>query len=131
MTNVCSLVSQPIFTMSAQQSQLKDLNETDFSAFLKNYRGNTVSELWNTSLLKNACVFPWRPFGSFACVVINARQRCRNLEGVSTKRVCMSQGRDRSVVRTGLGYGETTCHQSKQTPLYNMTEDRTPCCPVT
>ncbi|KFO88770.1 Piezo-type mechanosensitive ion channel component 2, partial [Buceros rhinoceros silvestris] len=34
---------QPIFTMSAQQSQLKDLNETDFSAFLKNYRGNTAA----------------------------------------------------------------------------------------
>lgn len=105
MTNVCSLVSQPIFTMSAQQSQLKDLNETGFSAFLKNYRGNTVSELWNTSLRRNVCVFPWRPFVSFACVVINAQPRCRNLEGVFTKRVCVCQGWDRSVVRTGLGYG--------------------------
>ncbi|KFP76012.1 Piezo-type mechanosensitive ion channel component 1, partial [Acanthisitta chloris] len=29
---------QPIFTMSAQQSQLKDLNQTDFSAFMGDYR---------------------------------------------------------------------------------------------
>ncbi|XP_074940768.1 piezo-type mechanosensitive ion channel component 2 isoform X7 [Phalacrocorax aristotelis] len=34
---------QPIFTMSAQQSQLKDLNQTGFSAFLGSYRGNTAA----------------------------------------------------------------------------------------
>ncbi|XP_069709861.1 piezo-type mechanosensitive ion channel component 2 isoform X4 [Phaenicophaeus curvirostris] len=34
---------QPIFTMSAQQSQLKDLNQTDFNAFLGSYRGNTAA----------------------------------------------------------------------------------------
>jgi len=43
-TSVCSFVSQPIFTMSAQQSQLKDLNQTGFDTFLGSYRGNTVSE---------------------------------------------------------------------------------------
>ncbi|KFP80446.1 Piezo-type mechanosensitive ion channel component 2, partial [Apaloderma vittatum] len=36
---------QPIFTMSAQQNQLKDLNQTGFNAFLGSYRGNTVSEI--------------------------------------------------------------------------------------
>uniref|UniRef100_A0A8C4UGG9 Piezo type mechanosensitive ion channel component 2 n=1 Tax=Falco tinnunculus TaxID=100819 RepID=A0A8C4UGG9_FALTI len=34
---------QPIFTMSAQQSQLKDLNQTGFNAFLGSYRGNTAA----------------------------------------------------------------------------------------
>uniref|UniRef100_A0A8C0BPH0 Piezo type mechanosensitive ion channel component 2 n=1 Tax=Buteo japonicus TaxID=224669 RepID=A0A8C0BPH0_9AVES len=34
---------QPIFTMSAQQSQLKDLNQTGFDAFLGSYRGNTAA----------------------------------------------------------------------------------------
>uniref|UniRef100_A0A8C3LJJ6 Piezo type mechanosensitive ion channel component 2 n=1 Tax=Chrysolophus pictus TaxID=9089 RepID=A0A8C3LJJ6_CHRPC len=34
---------QPIFTMSAQQSQLKDLNQTGFSTFLGSYRGNTAA----------------------------------------------------------------------------------------
>uniref|UniRef100_A0A8C0ES70 Piezo type mechanosensitive ion channel component 2 n=1 Tax=Bubo bubo TaxID=30461 RepID=A0A8C0ES70_BUBBB len=34
---------QPIFTMSAQQSQLKDLNQTGFSAFMGSYRGNTAA----------------------------------------------------------------------------------------
>ncbi|NXX12190.1 PIEZ2 protein, partial [Podargus strigoides] len=34
---------QPIFTMSAQQSQLKDLNETDFKAFMASYRGKTAA----------------------------------------------------------------------------------------
>ncbi|NWV08173.1 PIEZ2 protein, partial [Ptilonorhynchus violaceus] len=34
---------QPIFTMSAQQNQLKDLNQSDFDAFLKNYTGNTAA----------------------------------------------------------------------------------------
>ncbi|NWI95359.1 PIEZ2 protein, partial [Pitta sordida] len=34
---------QPIFTMSAQQSQLKDLNQTGFSTFLASYRGNTAA----------------------------------------------------------------------------------------
>ncbi|NXF06745.1 PIEZ2 protein, partial [Smithornis capensis] len=34
---------QPIFTMSAQQSQLKDLNQTGFNAFLASYRGNTAA----------------------------------------------------------------------------------------
>ncbi|KAK2542745.1 Piezo2 [Columba guinea] len=35
---------QPIFTMSAQQSQLKDLNQTGFNAFLGSYRGNTHTQ---------------------------------------------------------------------------------------
>ncbi|XP_025918843.1 piezo-type mechanosensitive ion channel component 2 [Apteryx rowi] len=34
---------QPIFTMSAQQSQLKDLNQTGFNAFLRSYRDNTAA----------------------------------------------------------------------------------------
>uniref|UniRef100_A0A8C2T6P4 Piezo type mechanosensitive ion channel component 2 n=1 Tax=Coturnix japonica TaxID=93934 RepID=A0A8C2T6P4_COTJA len=34
---------QPIFTMSAQQSQLKDLNQTGFTDFLQGYRGNTAA----------------------------------------------------------------------------------------
>ncbi|NXE92072.1 PIEZ2 protein, partial [Menura novaehollandiae] len=34
---------QPIFTMSAQQSQLRDLDQTDFNAFLESYRGNTAA----------------------------------------------------------------------------------------
>uniref|UniRef100_A0A8C8R5P6 Piezo type mechanosensitive ion channel component 2 n=1 Tax=Pelusios castaneus TaxID=367368 RepID=A0A8C8R5P6_9SAUR len=32
---------QPIFTMSAQQSQLKDLNQTEFDSFQRDYSGNT------------------------------------------------------------------------------------------
>ncbi|NXK02362.1 PIEZ2 protein, partial [Herpetotheres cachinnans] len=71
---------QPIFTMSAQQSQLKDLNQTGFNAFLGSYRGNTVSEMWNTSLLKTVCMFPWRPFLSFVCVVTSGQQCCHHLE---------------------------------------------------
>ncbi|NXC27205.1 PIEZ2 protein, partial [Campylorhamphus procurvoides] len=34
---------QPIFTMSAQQSQLKDLNQTGFNTLLGSYRGNTAA----------------------------------------------------------------------------------------
>ncbi|KGL82909.1 Piezo-type mechanosensitive ion channel component 2, partial [Tinamus guttatus] len=34
---------QPIFTMSAQQSQLKDLNQTGFNEFLRSYRDNTAA----------------------------------------------------------------------------------------
>ncbi|KAJ7414044.1 piezo type mechanosensitive ion channel component 2 [Willisornis vidua] len=34
---------QPIFTMSAQQSQLKDLNQTGFNTLLASYRGNTAA----------------------------------------------------------------------------------------
>ncbi|EMP33430.1 Protein PIEZO2 [Chelonia mydas] len=32
---------QPIFTMSAQQNQLKDLNQTEFNSFQREYSGNT------------------------------------------------------------------------------------------
>uniref|UniRef100_A0A8C3J245 Piezo type mechanosensitive ion channel component 2 n=1 Tax=Chrysemys picta bellii TaxID=8478 RepID=A0A8C3J245_CHRPI len=32
---------QPIFTMSAQQNQLKDLNQTEFDSFQREYSGNT------------------------------------------------------------------------------------------
>lgn len=41
---MCSFVSQPIFTMSAQQNQLKSLDPKEYSEFLESYRGNTVSE---------------------------------------------------------------------------------------
>uniref|UniRef100_A0A8C3CSN9 Piezo type mechanosensitive ion channel component 2 n=1 Tax=Cairina moschata TaxID=8855 RepID=A0A8C3CSN9_CAIMO len=34
---------QPIFTMSAQQNQLQNLNQTGFNAFLGSYRGNTAA----------------------------------------------------------------------------------------
>ncbi|XP_037983263.1 piezo-type mechanosensitive ion channel component 2 isoform X2 [Motacilla alba alba] len=34
---------QPIFTMSAQQNQLKSLDPNEFSEFLKSYRGNTAA----------------------------------------------------------------------------------------
>ncbi|XP_014426164.2 piezo-type mechanosensitive ion channel component 2 isoform X12 [Pelodiscus sinensis] len=34
---------QPIFTMSAQQNQLKDLNQTEFDSFQKEYSGNTAA----------------------------------------------------------------------------------------
>lgn len=42
--SMCSFVSQPIFTMSAQQNQLKSLDPNEFNEFLRSYRGNTVSE---------------------------------------------------------------------------------------
>ncbi|XP_074404538.1 piezo-type mechanosensitive ion channel component 2 isoform X10 [Zonotrichia albicollis] len=34
---------QPIFTMSAQQNQLKSLDPSEFSDFMKSYRGNTAA----------------------------------------------------------------------------------------
>ncbi|NWV68749.1 PIEZ2 protein, partial [Malurus elegans] len=34
---------QPIFTMSAQQNQLKDLEPNEFNDFLRSYRGNTAA----------------------------------------------------------------------------------------
>lgn len=40
---MCSFVSQPIFTMSAQQNQLKSLDPNEFNEFLRSYRGDTVS----------------------------------------------------------------------------------------
>lgn len=43
--SMCSFVSQPIFTMSAQQNQLKSLDPNEFNEFLRSYRGNTVSEM--------------------------------------------------------------------------------------
>lgn len=42
--SMCSFVSQPIFTMSAQQNQLKSLDPNEFNEFMRSYRGNTVSE---------------------------------------------------------------------------------------
>lgn len=42
-STVC-LVFQPIFTMSAQQSQLKVMDNTKFNAFMKTFSSDTVSK---------------------------------------------------------------------------------------
>lgn len=45
----CTFVLQPIFTMSAQQSQLKVMDNTKYKTFLESFTTNTVSKCGQNS----------------------------------------------------------------------------------
>lgn len=69
LTVPCALVFQPIFTMSAQQSQLKVMDGTKYNEFIKSFGPNSVSRCTPDSL-KTSYVgsLAGRPVAGWLCL---------------------------------------------------------------